>query len=211
MKKITLLLFLALTSCGIEYDGETRLISETTVLDRNGNFLSGVEIKIRASNGSDEDIISNGFSDSYGNTRLIFAPPKNASLEITFSKEQSGYDTKSFHNVKISDFDNFRLVMDEIILLKTDDVINLELQFENSFTTNKTLFDSRIEGLISGRDFFNRDENFLGYPVQSNFSVAKNQTVVVHYTLIDQITNEKTEHLLPISIENENVSQTITY
>ena len=44
MKKITLLLFLALTSCGIEYDGETRLISETTVLDRNGNYLA-IEVK----------------------------------------------------------------------------------------------------------------------------------------------------------------------
>lgn len=211
MKKITLLLLFALSSCGISYDGETRLISETTVLDRNGNFLSGVEVKITASNGSDEDLISTGFSDSYGNTRLIFAPPKNASIEISFSNEEMGYDNKIFRHIETSDFDNYKLIMDEVVLLKSDDVVELEVRFNDTFTTNKTLISSRIEGLLSGWQHLYSENNEIDSFFSNYFTAAKNQTIIVHYTLLDNITQEKTEHTFPILIENEPITQTINY
>jgi len=211
MKKITLLLFLAFASCGISYDGETRLISETTVLDRNGNFLSGIEIKIRAVNGSDEDLISSGFSNSYGNTRLIFVPPKNASIEISFSNEELGYDNKIFRSIKSSDFDNYKLIMDEVILLKSDDIVDLEVRFNNSFNTNKTLINSRVQGLLSGWQHLYQENTEIDSFYPSYFSAAKNQTIIVHYTLLDTITQEKTEHMFPILIENESVSEIINY
>lgn len=211
MKKITLLLFLALTSCGISYDGETRLILETTVLDRNGDFLSGIETKVRASNGSDDDLISSGFSNSYGTTFLTFTKPLNASIDISFSNEQSGYDTQSFYNINPENFDNYKLIMNEVVLLKTDDIVNLRVSFIKNSSEYNSLISSRIEGLVTGKQSLNLQDDEFNYPEDNSFMVAKNQNVVLHYTLINNDTKVKTDYTFPISIENESISQIINY
>lgn len=212
MKKITLLLlFLALTSCGISYDGETRLILETKVLDRNGNFLSGIETKVRASNGSDEDLISSGFSNSYGNTFLTFTKPINASIDISFSNEQSGYDVRSFYDIKPENFDNYKLIMDEVILLKTDDIVYLGVSFVKNSSEYNSLISSRIEGLVSGKQSLNLQDGEFYNSENINFTVAKYQNVVIHYILMNNDTKVKTDYNFPILIENESVSQIINY
>jgi len=211
MKKITLLLFLALTSCGISYDGETRLILETTVLDRNGDFLSGIETKVRASNGSDDDLISSGFSNSYGTTFLTFTKPLNASIDISFSNEQSGYDTQSFYNINAENFDNYKLIINEVVLLKTDDIVSLRVSFIKNSSEYNSLISSRIEGLVTGRQSLNLQDDEFNYPEDKSFTVAKNQNVVLHYTLINNDTKVKTVYTFPILIENESVSQIINY
>ena len=208
MKKITLLLFLIFISCDITYDGETRLISETNVIDRNGDPLSGIEVSIRASNGFDSHYVSKGVSDAKGNTTLVFLKPEASDLEISFSNEESGYEALSY-NIKITDFDNYKHLLNEVILLKSNDVTFLEIHFLNTSNENILVEDYNIEGLVY-RDYF-MDEEFNDYYSNLFFRVAKNQLIQLHYTLRNFSTGIKSEHTTSIIVQNESINETINY
>jgi len=210
MKKIPLLLLFALTSCGIAYDGETRLITETTVLDRNGNLLQDIEVKITAQNGSYTDVVSSGFSNATGNTQLIFPKPENSSMEISFSNPALGYETKMFYDVTPDDFDNYKLVMDQVVVLKADDIVNLEVQFVNTFADNKTFVSANLVGLVAAPQLLNQTQQQFNGETQA-FRVAKNQTVIINYTLFDNATQLSSDYSLPVLIENDPVVQPINY
>ena len=209
MKKITLLLFLIFVSCDITYDGETRLISETNVIDRNGNPLSGIEVSIRASNGFDSHYVSKGVSDAKGNTTLVFPKPETSDLVISFSNEESEYETLSYYNIKIADFDNYKHQLNEVILLKSNDVTFLEIHFLNTSNENIVVEDYSIEGLIY-KDYYMEEEPY-DYYSDLYFRVAKNQTIQLHYTLRNFSTGIKSEHTTSIIVQNESINETINY
>ena len=209
MKKITLLLFLIFISCDISYDGETRLVSETNVMDRNGNPLSGIEVMINVSNGYDSHLASNGVSDANGNTVLVFPKPENSEFEISFSNQEFGYEPLSYRNIHISDFNNYKHKLNDVILLKSNDIVLLEINFLNTSNGNIRVEDYKIEGLFYRDPYM--DDNAYQYYRELDFKVAKNQIIQFHYTLINLSTMIKTEYTTPIIIENQTISTTINY
>ena len=89
MKRITLLIYLLflVTSCEIQYDGETKIAVTGKIIDENGKPLSGKDIQIIVQGdgglfSANSDLISFGESDQNGNFTLIFPTPQG---EYNFS------------------------------------------------------------------------------------------------------------------------------
>ena len=209
IKKIALFtLFLIVVSCGIQYDGETRLVIETAIKDRNGNAVENVSVGVTFNDGNFGNTISNGVTDKNGNLLLIFPAPVNDSINISISIDSNDLELqeKTYRNVMVSDFENYKLAINPI-LYALNDIVNLNIVY-HAISLNSYIQNVRIEGLQSGEDeYFNPPfyEDFA----PTNFRLLKNQDIVLKYDVIDSAGT--TENAVPLSIGNEDISYTITY
>lgn len=212
------LLFLV-TSCEIQYDGETKIAVTGKLIDQNGSPLSGKDIKITVlSDGglfsANSDLISFGESDQNGNFTLIFPTPQgeyNFSISINDRQKQ----TSEFQNQKIiankNNFENYKLDLKYITLYKKESITTLKLLL-NKTSTNKQLTSIQIEGklfndLIDLNPIGNKPNN-----LQTYYNLIKNQTVILKYTVIDYSNNGAiTVQSISIPIANDAVNYTITY
>ena len=209
IKKIPLLiLFLTVVSCGIQYDGETRLVLETAVKDRNGNALENVAVGVTFNDGNFGDMISDGVTDKNGNLLLIFPAAVNDSIDISISIHSDDLELqdKTYRNVMVSDFENYKLTINPI-LYALNDIVNLNIVY-HSISLNSYIQNVRVEGLQSGEDEYFHPTFYDSY-TPTNFRLIKNQNVVLKYDVIDS--SGTTENAVPLSIGNEDLSYTITY
>ncbi len=209
IKKLALfLLFLIAISCGIQYDGETRLVLETAVKDRNGNALENVSVGVRFNDGNFGDIISNGVTDKNGNLLLIFPAAVKDSINITISitADDLELQEKRYSNIIISDFENYKLTINPI-LYALDDIVNLNIVY-HSISLNSSIQNVRVEGLHSGEEEYFHPPCYQGY-LPTNFRLIKNQNVVLKYEVFSS--EGMTENAIPLSVGNEDLSYTITY
>jgi hypothetical protein len=104
MKKIALFLLFAFYSCGISYDGETRLISEINLTDSDGQAISGKPVSVRVSSNGVSDGISDGFTNANGKLILIFPAPNDAdaTINIDIFSDGNPYQGKHFLDVVTS-------------------------------------------------------------------------------------------------------------
>lgn len=222
MKQISILiciLFL-ITSCEIQYDGETRIVAKGKIIDENGNPLSEKDIQVTILSGgglfsASSDLISYGKSDQNGNFTLIFPAPRDdnrISISINDTINQSDeYQSKNIIANKL-DFDNYKLDLDNITLYKNESITSLKLLF-NETSTNKQIKDIKIEGKQPNSEIdLNPFPNESQY-ANTYFTVIKNQTIVLKYNIVDysnSITTTK-EQSVSIPIANAAVTYTITY
>lgn len=146
MKRIILLiciLFLV-TSCEIEYDGETKIAVTGKIIDENGNPLSEKDIEVTVDGGGDflspsSDLISYGKSDQNGNFTLIFPAPKNGNqifISINDIINQFSEFQRKTYIAKEKKFENYKLDLNKITLYKNESITTLRLVLNNT-TPNK--------------------------------------------------------------------------
>lgn len=210
MKKITLLLILAMTSCGISYDGEERLVLQTTVVDRHGNPLENIETRVQVSDSDADEDISNGNSDANGNKLLIFPKPKSARISVYFTDFNNQFETKRIHQIELFDFVNYKLTLPNVVMYNSEDITTLEIDLQSSGTNNY------ISRLFIEAETPNFDENFHpenqendGF-IETYFRILKNQEVTLNYTIVDN-TGEFQNYSVPIIIGNESVNYILNY
>lgn len=219
MKRITLLiciLFLV-TSCEIQYDGETKIAVTGKIIDENGNPIPEKNIDITIYSDdiyTPSDLISFGKSDQNGNFTLIFpAPTVDYKFSISINNEinqKSEFQAKEII-AKKNNFENYKLDLNELTLYKNESITTLRLIL-NKTSTNKQLTDIKIDGkqansLVDLNPLRN-DTNYF----DTFYNVIKNQTIVLKYTIIDYSNNGATTlQSISIPIANDAVNYTITY
>lgn len=220
MKRITLIICIlfSLTSCEIQYDGETKIVVTGKIVDENDIPLSEKDIEVTISGGGfilpSSDLISFGKSDQNGNFTLIFPAPKNGN-QIFISINDIINQTNEFQSKEIiaqkNNFENYKLDLNNITLYKNESITTLKLIL-NQTSTNKQLKDIEIEGKQPNNYIdLNPLQNNSDY-LNTNYYVIKNQTVVLKYTIIDfSNSSTPTTHSISIPIINDAVTHTITY
>lgn len=219
MKQILLLICIlfSLTSCEIQYDGETKIAVTGKIIDENGNPIpeKNIDITIYSDYSyTSSDLISFGKSDQNGNFALIFPAPQgenNFSISINNLNNQTNeFQTKEIIAKKIN-FENYKLDLKNITLNKKESITTLTLLL-NKTSTNKQLTEIKIEGkqansLVDLNPLRN-DPNYF----ETFYNVIKNQTIVLKYTVIDYSNNGATTvQSISIPIANDAVKYTITY
>lgn len=219
MKRITLIICIlfSLTSCEIQYDGETKIAVTGKIIDQNGNPIpnKNVDITIYSDDMyTPSDLISFGQSDQNGNFTLIFPAPKGE-YDFSISINNLVNQTSEFQAKEISakknNFENYKLDLNDITLYKKESITTLKLIL-NKTSTNKHLKDIEIEGKQPNNYIdLNPLQNNSDY-LNTNYFLIKNQTIILKYTIIDY-SNAATPtlHSISIPIINDAVTYTITY
>jgi len=219
MNRIALIfciLFL-ITSCEIQYDGETKIAVTGKIIDENGNPIPGKNIDITIYSDylyTPSDLISFGKSDQNGNFTLIFPSPK-VDYKFSISINNLINQTSEFQAKEIiannNNFKNYKLDLDNITLHKNESITTLKLIL-NKTSTNKSVTDIKIEGKQTNSYIdLNPIQNNTNY-FETNYNVIKNQIIVLKYTIIDYSNNgATTTNSVSIPISNVSVNYTITY
>jgi len=220
MKQITLIFctLFFLTSCEIQYDGETKIVVTGKIVDENDIPLSEKDIEIAISGGGfispSSDLISFGKSDQKGNFTLIFPAPKNGD-QIFISvndiiNQFSEFQSKTYIATK-NNFENYKLDLNEITLYKNESITTLKLIL-NKTSPNKQVTDIQIEGKLPNSFIELNPLQNNSYYLVTNYSVIKNQNILLKYTIIDYSNSASPiKHLISIPIVNDSVTYTITY
>lgn len=221
MKRITLIIFIlfSLTSCEIQYDGETKIAVTGKIIDENGDPIPEKDIEITIYSDymyTPSDLISYGKTDQNGNFTLVFPAPKGE-LEFLISINKLINQTSELQSKEIiakkANFENYKLDLNNITLYKNESITTLKLIL-NKTSTNKRLIDIKIEGKQTS-NYIDLNPN----PLQTSpnymdtfYYVLKNQTIVLKYTIIDYSNNgATTTNSVSIPISNDSVNFTITY
>jgi hypothetical protein len=221
MKRITLIiciLFLV-TSCEIQYDGETKIAVTGRIIDQNGNPIpnKNVDITIYSDDMyTPSDLISFGKSDQNGNFTLIFPAPK-VDYKFSISINNLINQTSEFQAKEIiakkNNFENYKLDLNKITLYKNESITTLKLIL-NKTSTNKQLKDIKIEGIQTSNyiDLNPNPEQTNPDYLDTNYNVIKNQIIVLKYTIIDHSNSATpTVHSISIPIVSDAVTYAITY
>jgi hypothetical protein len=223
MKQITLLiciLFLV-TSCEIQYDGETKIVVTGKLIDENGKSISNKDIQIDVLDGPGlilpgTDLISFGKSDQNGHFTLIFPAPRDGNrIFISINDIINSFDEYQSKNIIFNkkNLKNYKLDLNTLVLYKNESITTLKLLL-NGTSPNKQIKDIQIEGKQP-----NTRIDLVVYPILNNnpiintsYNIIKNQTVIVKYTVIDYSNNRATTvQSISIPIANDAVNCTIKY
>jgi hypothetical protein len=206
------LAFIALASCQIEYDAETRLITETRIVDSDGNPISGKKISILIRDGNSSNTISHGITDNDGNTLLIFPAPENTDARIGIAIEGGNemYQNKAFLNILRSDFEDYKFALQDVVLFKEEELTLLQVT-SNQVSSSAELTSFIVIGLGTSSVYWNPNVEYYDY--QQSYPVRKNQVVDVVYTLIDHASNPpvSTTYTVPVTIGNDASNYIINY
>ncbi len=218
MKKILFaLIVLSFLKCAIPYDGETRLVLETSVIDSDGNPIINQMVTVNVSDQQDylTDNISKGLTDNNGKLVLIFPSPigEKFKFDVTFSKPNDIYLEKMITNIYKSDFKNFKLVLNPIKLIKSDQIINFKILGNkvsaNNFVKNISINAIQPDAIV----YYNplkKNENY-NY-LNQVYSILKNQNFILKYTIVDPAINQTgIDYTQNIVAANNNLDFTITY
>jgi hypothetical protein len=207
------------TSCEIQYDGETKIAVTGRIIDQNGNPIpnKNVDITIYSDDMyTPSDLISFGKSDQNGNFTLIFPAPK-VDYKFSISINNLINQTSEFQAKEIiakkNNFENYKLDLNKITLYKNESITTLKLIL-NKTSTNKQLKDIKIEGIQTSNyiDLNPNPEQTNPDYLDTNYNVIKKQIIVLKYTIIDHSNSDTpTMHSISIPIVSDAVTYTITY
>jgi hypothetical protein len=233
MKKIVsfLTLIILLTNCSVPYDGETRYIFETTVLDSDNNPIPNVQCNAIFYNlyssknkgpifpiGSDGgDLIVSSVTDNNGSVRLIFPfAIKRDRVRIAIENDNNSFGQSwyEFINIQKSDFIDYKITESAIKIYRANEIVSLSVQVTNS-SLNKYV--SKIELIGIKRNAF-KDFNISASGPEviqifnESYEVIKNQTVILKYEVTNFVPNGQnttTPFEEQITILSENINYEI--
>ena len=112
MKKLLLAFtFLMFFSCQIQYDGESKYIVKTKIVDIDGNPIANIPVNVRVSVLGLSDEICFSHSDLNGTALMMFPPPESDEAEFSIgfntnlpTYEPPGYRAKTIYNIKKLNF-----------------------------------------------------------------------------------------------------------
>lgn len=225
MKKILILLFLTFISCGIEYDGETKLVTKGKLISKDGTPISNLKVSVyHQLFGSPGAIIFPGIPGEYveiavdytnenGEFLLINPMPKNEDQSIVMINdlEINNLQKKSFTKIKNKDFENYKLDLKNIKLFSNSEIVNLAIELEFQ-TPNIRLVEVNLIGDDATKEvginpFLFSDIDFYYYlPI---YQVKKNQIITVEYKIKNVISNIITTSTVEIPIFEDAVNYTL--
>ena len=230
MKKILFILAVfALNSCGIEYDGETKLTIQGQLVDANNNPLSNVYVETNISGNTETNKISYTKTDVNGNFRMTFPRPVNPeyfSLHIndysynylnTNSQIINTLQYKTYRELSDKDFINYKFDIGKQTLYNKSEITSLNITFVNS--SNNYYFENQlfeIVGLRPLEDIYlqNNYQNILGYYGNdyNSIQVIKNQLIIFKFKARN-ITTHQVETLSETIVINsdDEINYTINY
>jgi hypothetical protein len=224
MKKIVILLVLILSSCGIEYDGETKIVIKGKVVDSDNNPIENKEINLFVTRESysfpflfyvpsEENNIGKAITNSMGEYTIVIPKPNNNFSEIIVetNSDSNNLNRKQFRNIQNSNFINFELVLPTSVLYKNSDLATLNVNPNNVNPSNELRKVEFIGVLPNELVYFNPIENQLDY-IDFNRLVKKNQTIILRYTVFNYTTNTTMIQDENIVINNSNqINYTLNY
>lgn len=201
------LLLLPLVGCesDLSYDGQTRVMYEGTVLNAEGQPLTGVPVGIYITKngyfyslGYDSDLISYTRTGAGGHFRMVFPLPENEdNISLLINKQAIAspdpvYSSMEIYNIGSENLSGYKIDFGVLKLYKVENSVTLSITVSPQASQVSKL---NITGLADNNVIdFNlqqpRDENdnhFL--PLQSQ--VAKNQTILLRYQLANGLTGER--------------------
>ena len=222
MKKIYIIfIVLIFSSCTIPYDLETRYIIETKLIDLNGNAIVNEKFSIYVSTntstslygGNSGETISNSISDENGNIRFIFPKPDVEYFTFLMENNSNGnYYQKIISNIQQEDFIDYKLVLNQITLVKYDDITYLTIE-TNQVNSDKELRKIEIIGQVYNQnEILNPDSNLEDYyNLQTNFSLIKNQNFDLKYFVYNYFTMLLEENIVSLSVSDQPINYILTY
>ena len=218
MKKVLLIFTLMLLfSCQIQYDGGSKYIVQTKVVDKNGNALPEIPISVSVYLSGLSDEISIGETDKDGIVTLLFPPPEGdeaiisiSYLPYNYNSEPSLYFPKEIDQLKKADFKDYIYNTGAVILLKKEDVIEFTVLRQQINQNNQITSFSTNAISTGGTINVNSD---LSYYFPLSLLVLKNQTFSISYSITNyndsppSVTNYSQE----LTIGTEPSSYTIVY
>ena len=217
MKKIVLITIISilLNSCSIPYDLETRYIIETKLVDSNGNAVSNEKIEVYVDANNNGETISSSISDENGYIRMIFPKPDVENFTISVNNTTNsinGFLNKNINNIKQDNFIDYKLVLDEIKLVKFDELVDLIIEI------NQTSQDKELRKIEVIGEIFNQYE-YLNpiqtpnnyYELQTYFNLLKNQSFTLRYYVYNYTTMLLEESNVNLNIAEQSLNYTLTY
>ena len=195
-------------SCeGIQYDGEKRLVFQTTVVNSNGQPLTNTHIEIRV----DNSLISQGTTDQNGKITLIFpAPVSDLPINLKIYNEDVSYMEKEILNIRKADFENYKFIFQNAHLLKSNETAPLQLNY------NQTSIGSNIISRVTINGFYHAALEFYNFSDENYFRpeellIKKNQSFQLKYTVLNLQTHAETDYVVDLAIGTDPISFTINY
>ncbi len=203
-KLLLLLLMLCTVACQIDYDGETRFVVKTHVIDENGNPATKKTVQIFVSDNSMTDLIAFGNTDENGDATLIFPAPKNdaAQIGVSIGANSEGYLEASYSFPK-SAFEHYQVEV-QSTLYPVGSLTTFRLN-KNHVNANTTLTALSLDAQAAVD--YNDDNIFY----INDFFIVKNQTITLGYTIRNNDTQQESSFSIPIVIENEPVTYNLDY
>ncbi|WP_293893207.1 hypothetical protein [Flavobacterium sp.] len=212
-KKLLLLFFISsVISCeGIQYDGETRLVFQTVVLNSNGEPLTNSHVEISVGNAYSSALISKGKTNQNGSITLVFPAPKDdLGINLKVYNDDASYLQKEVLNIHKSDFENYKFIYQNDYLLKADETAPLVLTYNHS--SPYTALKVSVNGIYyMDQELYNfnydTDFNILPYEIL----IKKNQSFQLKYTVLNMQTNVETEYIVDLTIGTNPLNYSINY
>jgi hypothetical protein len=207
-----------LCSCGIDYDGTTKLIFEGRVTAPDGTALPGIRVSTTVANNFDSDEISYDTTDNHGYYRMIFPRAKGiidtkVSINNPYytTSGNTAYSSTTFTHIGLNQVNDYKIDLGTTQLYQKFDSVGLTINLNN--TTGNQILKVNAIGLVddSSIDYnfekpHTEDSNKYEYSIKTQFTVAKNQTVTVKYLLVNGTVNE-----VQVPIGEESVTYTLNY
>jgi hypothetical protein len=211
---LSIALLISLTTCENEivYDGQSKYVVETKIFDNEGKPINNLPISVNFSSNYNDDVISRNFTDKSGNSIQFFPYPANEIFKGTIKiGENTDYLPMQYSNIKKSNFDNYKLSFKNVVLYKNSQVTSLSLLF-NSTSNFKQIENIKVEGKIVETSF-DFESPLPNNPNYSNTIIARNQTLILKYSIINNSlpTPTTTNYVKEILVQNEPITYTITY
>jgi len=217
MKKIVLIAIISILfySCSIPYDLETRYIIETKLVDSDGNAVSNEKIEVYVDANNNGETISSSISDENGFIRMIFPKPDLENFAFSVNNTPNtfnGYLNKSIYNIKQDNFIDYKLVLNEIKLVKFDEVTELTIEI-NQTSQDKELRKIEVLGQVYNQyEYLNSIQTPNNYyELQTYFNLLKNQSFTLKYYVYNYTTMLLEENNVNLSIAEQSLNYTLTY
>jgi len=215
---LSIFVVVLLCSCGIDYDGTTKLIFEGRVTSPDGTALSGIRVSTTVANNFDSDEISYDTTDDNGYYRMIFPRAKGiVDTKVTINSPyyitsgNNTYSSTAFTNIVLNQVNDYKIDLGTTQLYQKFDSVGLTINLNN--TTGNQILKVNTIGLVddSSIDYnfekpYNKDSDKYEYSIKTQFAVAKNQTVTIKYLLVNGTVNE-----VQVPIGEESVTYTLNY
>jgi len=214
MKKIIgLIAVFALISCEVQYDGSTRFIIKTTVIDEDGNPIKDIQVDVNAEDDNISDNISYTYTDENGFSFQVFPPLKRqGSFSIDINPDGQTYQSKMIRNIKESDFQDLVFDLGTVTLIKNENIVEFKIRL-NRVNENNSIEDIEINAIMPEEfiDYHGPLEEYY-YP-ETYFRVLKNQNFTIFYSVRDSSTDPQTvtDYSVNASVGNQSVTYQLEY
>jgi hypothetical protein len=205
MKGLLFLTSILLLSACITYDGNSRLMVEGRLLDREGNPIPDIPVTVLAQKAGIyipfvfyipdvNNNVNQQLTDSDGRFKMLFPEPIDADeIIVAVNRPTLKYpsndkiNSRTIFNVQVSNFRQNALSLGELELFDVDQTTDLTIEMKPSSPADRKGVRLRFEGLTRNQeDDFNRTmSGYIFSEVYQRLSVATNQVGAIYYDVVD--------------------------